>query len=70
MIAYLIVGLSLEPPVPIAARRLAGNRGETMTALEYQRRRLLRGDELPAEFFNRPCDRLAGLGLPGRLETS
>jgi hypothetical protein len=41
-----------------------------MTALEYQRRRLLRGDELPAEFFNRPRDRLAGLGLPGRLETS
>ena len=41
-----------------------------MAALEYQRRRLLRGDELPAEFFNRPRDRLAGLGLPGRLETS
>jgi hypothetical protein len=45
MIAYLIAGLSLEPPVPIAVRRLADNRGETMTALEYQRRRLLRGDE-------------------------
>ena len=39
-----------------------------MTALEYNG--VDRGDELPAEFFNRPRDRLAGLGFPGRLETS
>jgi hypothetical protein len=46
-IACLIVGLSLEP-VPIAVLRLAGNRGATMTALKYQRRRLLGGGVLPA----------------------